>query len=74
MCSDRVLKLEQKLIREKAFRVIGAAELAANQTEFAWPVAQHHRVATVVHARVTAPLGPVESGARKPSASELVVG
>src|SRR5262249_7495521 len=71
--SDGELELKQQLVRGRSFRVLCAAQLAANLAELARPVGQHQRLAGIMLAGGAGTLGPVKTRAGVPAACKLIV-
>ena len=66
MGPHREHELEQELVCSQMLGVAGAPQLPADLAEFARPVGQDQRAASILQGGVVIPLGLVESRAEKP--------
>src|SRR5512140_1634727 len=73
MSAHRELELKQKFVGREILAVTGAAQLAADLAELAWPLRQDGRAAGVLELRVVEPFGAIEASAHKPAPPQLVI-
>src|SRR5207253_7796713 len=71
--ADRELELEQQLVCRGTVRIIDMAILAAHLAEFARPVGQDRRPATIEQRRIRRTIRTIVASAQPPAPRELVV-
>src|SRR4051812_2488002 len=71
--ADREIELEQQLVGDDAFRVVGASHLTADLAELTRPVREKQGPAVVVQRAIRHAPGMVEARARIPAPRELIL-
>src|SRR5262245_15042213 len=73
MRTDVELHLEQELVGDRSFGVVGVTVLTANLAELARPVRQRERLAEVMLRRIVGTFRPIEPDAGEPAPAQLIV-
>src|SRR5438105_8391291 len=72
MCTHGELELEEEFVG-RALGIAGPPELRADLAELAGPIGQHQGTAGILQSGVIQTLGTVETRAKEPAASKLII-